>query len=110
MLADALLTEQKHEVVVRAVAVQAQPLDGECGARQVQRLAPGTRGIQADQHRLLALALDRGEQQALAVDAMVQSFEAPGVARQAVTGGVQQLQALVIDLHTVGAGPGGVAV
>ena len=35
LLADTLLAEQEQEVVARAVAVQAQPLDGECGARQV---------------------------------------------------------------------------
>ncbi len=109
LLADTFLAEQEYEVVARAVAVQAQPLDGKRGARQIQRLAPGPVVIQADQHRLLALALHGGQQQAPTFEAMVEALETPAVLGQCVAGLAQQAQALLVQLDALGMRPGAIA-
>ncbi len=91
LLADTLLTNQENEIIAGTVAIQAQPFDGEGRTRQIERLTPGALGIQADQHRLLTLALDGSQQQPLLVRAMVEPFEAPGIFSKGAAAGVHQV-------------------
>ena len=93
MLADTIFTDQKQVAIAPGVAIQAQPLDGEVCLRHVQRLAPLMLAIEPEQHGLLTLAVERGDQQALLAGTMIQPLEAAFERTEWRTLGVQQLHA-----------------
>ncbi len=89
LLADALFADEEQEVVATGVAEQAQPFDGEGGPGQEQRLAPLPVIVHADEHRLLAFALDGRQQQAGVAFALIEALETTGELGQDLTVPVQ---------------------